>query len=134
MTMFLDWEVKRIPCRPSLYGLDGLSGLRMSFFIHVTYSNTDVIPSFYTKHTPALPWRKCMLHYLYAEDLPQVVWIGLTTTIRKVYSSLMKQHQQRCRAPGYLFSARNSRALHVVLHLRATSGVHAAKRRDIREW
>ena len=32
-----------------------------------------------TQYASGLPWGKCVLHYLYAEDLPQLVWIGLTT-------------------------------------------------------
>ena len=27
---------------------------------------------------PSSPWGKCMLQFLYAEDLPQLVWIDLT--------------------------------------------------------
>ena len=92
MTMFLDWKVKCIPCRPSLLAtfVDWMDSAG-SGCPHLTYKNNyihscimlhcscTVHPSFYTKHASALPWRKCVLHYLYAEDLPQLVWIGLTT-------------------------------------------------------
>ena len=120
ITIYLDWKIKHIPCRPGLLvifvdWMDSVgSGCLLLLIlstkhlhpriVHASYNITCaviLIPSSYTKYSSAISsaWEssgKCMLHYLYAEDLPQHVWIGLTTT--KGNSSVKQTLKQRWRA------------------------------------
>ena len=76
--------------------------------LHLTYKTITLMYNmFYAQcihhFTPSMPrafpgGSVCYIHYLYAEDLPQLVWIGFTTQHKDMYI--------------YTFCARAIRALY----------------------